>query len=84
LLSKKNIELLEEGGYGYILGARPKNDSSTTLTNQTEAIKQQILAFGLTDGQSAVIRKDKKMRLIVSIFRQVVSEPVELLNNHDR
>jgi transposase len=59
LLSGKNIELLEKGGYQYILGARPKNES--------EPIKQQILSFGLTDGQSAVIRKDKKTRLIVSM-----------------
>jgi transposase len=36
LLSKKNISDLEEVGYEYILGARPKNE--------TENIKQKILA----------------------------------------
>jgi transposase len=59
LLSKKNVALLEKSGYKYILGARPKNE--------TDAIKQQILEMGLTDGQSVSIRKDNKTRLIVSM-----------------
>lgn len=59
LLSKKNVALLEKSGYQYILGARPKNE--------TEVIKQQILALGLQDGQSVSIRKDNKTRLIVSM-----------------
>jgi transposase len=59
LLSKKNIEQLEKSGYKYILGARPKNESDT--------IKERILAFGLKDGENAVIRKDKRTRLIVSM-----------------
>jgi transposase len=59
LLSKKNIDLLETGGYSYILGARIKNE--------TEAIKRQITGFGLKDGESAIIRKKGKTRLIVSM-----------------
>ena len=59
LLSKKNIEQLENSGYKYILGARPKNEADT--------IKKQILAFGLKDGENAVIRKDNKTRLVVSM-----------------
>jgi transposase len=66
LLSKKNIELLEGSGYKYILGARPKNES--------EAIKEQILALGLKDGESAVIRKDKRGRLIVSMTAKRASK----------
>ena len=46
LLSKKNISALEDNGYRYILGARPKNESG--------AIKQKILAFDLKDGNVRV------------------------------
>jgi transposase len=73
LLSRKNIELLENDGYQYILGARPKNE--------TEIIKQQILAFGLKDGKSAVIRKDKKTRLIVTMTDKRASKD---LRNRER
>ena len=59
LLSKNNIEQLENSGYKYILGARPKSEAET--------VKQKILAFGLKDGENTVIRKDKKTRLIVSM-----------------
>jgi transposase len=59
LLSKKNMERLEKSGYKYILGARCKSE--------TETVKQQILAFGLKNGENAIIQKDKKIRLIVSM-----------------
>jgi transposase len=58
LLSKKNILSLEANGYKYILGARPRNESN--------AIKQKILAFDLKDGDVRVIKKAEKTRLILS------------------
>jgi transposase len=58
LLSKKNIEALEKDGYQYILGARVKNE--------TDQIKQKILALGLKDGEVFVIKKDTKVRLVLS------------------
>lgn len=58
LLSKKNISALEANGYQYILGARPKNES--------DAIKQKILAFDLKDGQVRVIKKAETTRLVLS------------------
>jgi transposase len=51
LLSKKNISAMEDNGYQYILGARPKNE--------TDAIKQKILAFDLKDGDIRVIKKNR-------------------------
>ena len=58
LLSGENIKALEMSGYKYILGARIKNES--------EAIKEQILSLGLSDGQHSVINKGKGQRLIIS------------------
>jgi len=58
LLSKKNISALEDNGYQYILGARPKNESN--------AIKEKILAFDLIDGQVRVIKKTGTTRLVLS------------------
>jgi transposase len=58
LLSKKNIQGLEEKGYEYILGARPKNE--------TESIKEQILQLSLKDGEVSVINKADGRRLIIS------------------
>ena len=58
LLSKKNISALEDDGYEYILGARPKNESET--------IKRKILSLELKDGDVAVINKTKATRLIIS------------------
>jgi transposase len=58
LLSKKNISALEEDGYEYILGARPKNE--------TENIKQKILALELKDGDIHVIKRTESTRLVVS------------------
>lgn len=59
LLSKKNLQALEEKGYKYILGARPKNEP--------QAIKDKILGLKLGYGQVKVIRRDKNTRLIVSM-----------------
>lgn len=58
LLSRKNIQALEEDGYEYILGARPKNES--------DQIKQQILDLELEDNQIAVIQRNQTTRLIIS------------------
>lgn len=58
LLSQKNITALEQNQYTYILGAR--------LKNEPQAIKEQLLKLSLQSGESAVIQKDEKTRLIVS------------------
>ena len=59
LLSKKNIDALDEAGYQYILGARPKNDSAE--------VKKRILSMGLKDGQvRSFVRKDGR-RVVVSM-----------------
>ena len=58
LLSKKNILALEENGYEYILGARPKNEN--------DFIKQKILAFDLKDGGVRTIKKTGTTRLVLS------------------
>lgn len=58
LLWQKNITALEQNKYTYILGAR--------LKNEPQAIKEQILKLSLQSGESAVIPKDEKTRLIVS------------------
>ena len=57
LLSNSNIKALQDNGYEYILGGRPKNESST--------IKEQILADTYSDGTIKSYRKDKHTRLIV-------------------
>ena len=58
LLSRKNIEALVEDGYGYILGARIKNENA--------AVKQRILALNLQDGEVASVRTDDGLRIVVS------------------
>ena len=59
LLSKSNIDALEKAGYQYILGARPKNDSSD--------VKERIISMKLKDGQvRSFIRRDKR-RVVVSM-----------------
>ncbi|KAB7881169.1 IS1634 family transposase [Poseidonibacter ostreae] len=59
LLSKKNIEQLKVKDYQYILGARIKND--------TDDISKQILDLNIcVDGQSAIIKKDDKDKLIIT------------------
>ena len=58
LLSQKNMALLTEKQYQYILGARIKNEN--------EAITKQVLALQLQDGQSAMIGREDGSKLIVS------------------
>jgi transposase len=47
LLSNQNIELLKQGGYEYILGARIKAENNI--------VKQKVLALQCKNGQSAVV-----------------------------
>ena len=58
LLSNDNIKSLEENGYTYILGARPKNE--------TKEIKEKILETVLEDGQTMTIQKGAKKRLVIA------------------
>ena len=58
LLSKTNIEALEENGYKYILGARIKNEA--------ESMKSQILSAEFIDGTTHSFIKNEKQRLIVN------------------
>ncbi len=58
LLSKSNIEQLAENGYGFIIGARIKNETNT--------IKSKILALELADGQLSKIDKENGLILHIS------------------
>lgn len=58
LLSNDNIQELQQKKYQYILGARIKNESNV--------LKQKILARSLSDGESVVLEKDSDQKLIVS------------------
>jgi transposase len=57
LLSKSNIDELQQKGYSFILGARIKNEN--------EDIKRKILQLRLDNGQSAVINKDT-LKLVIT------------------
>lgn len=61
LLSSKNINLLKDKKYQYILGARIKNESAS--------VTQQILDLRLEDKQSAIIRIEDE-NLIISYKEQ--------------
>jgi len=58
LLSKDNISALQVNGYGYILGARLKNES--------QGIKDKILAEEWTDGHIIRLKKGKRQHIVVS------------------
>lgn len=58
LLSKSNIELLVKNGYGFIIGARIKNENKT--------VTGKIMALGLSDGQLAHIDKGNGLILHIS------------------
>lgn len=58
LLSAPNIRDLRSKQYEFILGARLKNES--------EKIKEQVLALPLSDGDSTVLKIHDDLRLIVS------------------
>jgi transposase len=57
LLSRSNIEELQTKNYEFILGARIKNETNT--------IKEKILALRLKNGQSALIKKGN-LNLIIT------------------
>jgi transposase len=58
LLSTKNMEALQQNHCQYILGARIKNESS--------AVKKQILALSLKNGESHIIQKDEQNKIVIS------------------
>jgi len=60
LLSKNNLENLTNEKYQFIIGARIKNESVK--------VKQEILkkAEGLQDGQSFVVKKSDKTRIVIA------------------
>jgi len=58
LMSDKNINQLTDNNYEFIIGGRIKNE--------TQAIQQQILSLKLADGESTILAKTDKQRLIVS------------------
>ena len=58
LLSNDNITALQDNGYGYILGARLKNES--------QGIKDKILAEEWTDGHTIRLKKGKQQHLVIS------------------
>ncbi|TDN78109.1 transposase [Salegentibacter sp. 24] len=61
LLSKRNIELLTQKNYKYILGARIKNEP--------DSIKKQILGLDLKDKEYAEVTKEQQ-RLIINFKEQ--------------
>jgi transposase len=56
LLSRSNIDNLQDKGYEFILGARIKNE--------TQVVKNKILALDLNHGESAVINKGTSKLII--------------------
>lgn len=58
LLSKANIETLQERGYQYIIGARSKGESKN--------IKRKILEKRFCDGQIAQVKKQGGTRLVIT------------------
>ena len=58
LLSHDNVEELHSKQYGYILGARIKNES--------QAIKEKIFALELKNGESVVLNNDEQPKLVIS------------------
>lgn len=58
LLSSQNINELQEKGYKFILGARIKNEITF--------IKEKILSLELKNGDSKIIEKPNKLKLIIS------------------
>lgn len=58
LLSKENINLLEQGGYEYILGARIKTVD--------KKLKEEILSLTLKNGESATLSINTNTKLIIT------------------
>lgn len=57
LMSKQNIEELEQHNYQYIIGAKIKNES--------EKIKDWVLSQKINDGEFVELKKDNEKRLII-------------------
>ena len=57
LLSKSNVDALQDKGYEFVLGARIKNEP--------QQVKEKILALDLHHGESTVIRKGN-LKLIIT------------------
>jgi transposase len=73
LLSQKNMALLTEKQFQYILGARIKNENA--------AIRKQVLDLQLQDGQSVMLRREDDSKLIVSYKK---ARAVNDYNNRQR
>lgn len=60
MLSKKNLQQLDEEQFPFIVGAR--------IRNETQAMQEEIMqrCSELRDGESLVIKKDNRHRLIIS------------------
>jgi transposase len=58
LLSDKNMRVLRDNNYSYILGARIKNES--------DRIKSDVLKLTLSNGEITELQKDEINRLIIS------------------
>ncbi len=58
LLSKNNIDELLQKGYEFILGGRIKSEK--------RELKQKILSYSFTDGESIIMSRDNDTQLIVS------------------
>jgi transposase len=58
LLNKDNIRMLETNDYLYIIGARIKNE--------TQRVKDLIMAEPWQEGHSISVRKSKRQRIVVS------------------
>lgn len=59
MLSKENLQSLEQGQFPFIVGAR--------MRNETRPMQEEILrrCIGLCDGQSVVIKKDDTHRCLI-------------------
>lgn len=66
LLSKDNIQALEQQDYEYIIGAR--------LRNEPEGVKKKILEKPLSNGQTIAIKKSANTKLIVSFAQNRASK----------
>lgn len=73
LLSMDNISALQVNGYGYILGARIKNES--------QGIKEKILGEEWADGHTVKLKKSKQQYLIVSYSKTRAAKD---LHNRER
>ena len=58
LMSDKNINQLTDNNFEFIIGGRIKNE--------TQIIRQQILSLKLADGESTILSKTGKQRLVIS------------------